>query len=705
MSDAIAQRRIGAVARICAMLGFVLTSLGHPMPSLGADASGSDPFETPEQLEALGDEADFFQVESDVVTSVSRHPESLWGAAAAITVITGEEIQASGAQSLTDALRVVPGLDVASVDRNTNAISARGLNNTFADKMLVLLDGRPIYNPIFGGTIWHEWNQFMPDIQRIEVIRGPGGTLWGANAMNGVINIITKSAEDTHGGIARALGGSNYQGQGEVRYGNQIGTFDWRLWGRYTTDNGFGGDGGDKIDDDRRAERAGYRFDYDLGRGLILRSTGDFYHSRLGSVITELSFPGGVPTTTRADAEPMWNTTLYTTMWRAEKDFAGGSSGHLQVAGDYEKSSVPYLAFTSPLGNDDWVLIRRSFEAEAQHSFRFLRRNRLTWGLNFRATNIDVNDSVTVGIDVHDDTLDVAGAFVQNEMALWSGASLTIGTKLEYNSFTDVNLQPSARLTQRVGDSMTVWGSISRAINTPSYGDQGVRIEIPAAPPLRTLFAGDTSTDDTEMIAYELGFRTRPLDRLSLDVAAYYNDYDGSVSFSGQTLGDPADFGFDDGDPGTIDTVILLDNERDAYAYGVEAAIDAEVTDTIKGTFNATYQHVSLSGIDDPSTPKWKFNTRWFWKIRPGLTFVPTVSYVGDVTMPSLFDVSTPVAKVNDYVRVDAALHYQYAERWPTISLVGQNLTNRSHLEFVEDLVRPAAPVTRTWYLQVEQKF
>lgn len=705
MSDAIAQRRIGAVARICAMLGFVLTSLGHPMPSLGADASGSDPFETPEQLEALGDEADFFQVESDVVTSVSRHPESLWGAAAAITVIAGEEIQASGAQSLTDALRVVPGLDVASVDRHTNAISARGLNNTFADKMLVLLDGRPIYNPIFGGTIWHEWNQFMPDIQRIEVIRGPGGTLWGANAMNGVINIITKSAEDTHGGIARALGGSNYQGQGEVRYGNQIGTFDWRLWGRYTTDNGFGGDGGDKIDDDRRAERAGYRFDYDLGRGLILRSTGDFYHSRLGSVITELSFPGGVPTTTRADAEPMWNTTLYTTMWRAEKDFAGGSSGHLQVAGDYEKSSVPYLAFTSPLGNDDWVLIRRSFEAEAQHSFRFLRRNRLTWGLNFRATNIDVNDSVTVGIDVHDDTLDVAGAFVQNEMALWSGASLTIGTKLEYNSFTDVNLQPSARLTQRVGDSMTVWGSISRAINTPSYGDQGVRIEIPAAPPLRTLFAGDTSTDDTEMIAYELGFRTRPLDRLSLDVAAYYNDYDGSVSFSGQTLGDPADFGFDDGDPGTIDTVILLDNERDAYAYGVEAAIDAEVTDTIKGTFNATYQHVSLSGIDDPSTPKWKFNTRWFWKIRPGLTFVPTVSYVGDVTMPSLFDVSTPVAKVNDYVRVDAALHYQYAERWPTISLVGQNLTNRSHLEFVEDLVRPAAPVTRTWYLQVEQKF
>ncbi|HET9062643.1 MAG TPA: TonB-dependent receptor plug domain-containing protein, partial [Candidatus Binatia bacterium] len=567
MSDPRASMLHRLLLRCFAALVLCLVSFGDARPAPAADASGSDPFETPESFGTPGDEADFFKVESDVVTSVSRHPESSWGAAAAITVVTGEEIEASGAQSLTDALRIVPGLDVASVDRNTNAVSARGLNNTFADKMLVLLDGRPIYNPIFGGTIWHEWNQFVPDIDRIEVIRGPGGTLWGANAMNGVINIITKSAEDTHGGIARALGGSNYQGQGEMRYGNQIGTFDWRLWGRYSTDNGFGGDGGDKIDDERRAARAGYRFDYDLGRGLVLRSTGDFYRSRLGSVITELSFPGGVPTTARVDANPMWNTTLYTSMWRAEKDFTGGSSGHIQIAGDYEKSSVPYLAFTSPLGNDDWVLIRRSFEAEAQHSFRWLRRNRLTWGVNFRATNIDVNDSVTVGLDPQDDTLEVAGAFVQNEVALWNGAELTLGTKLENNSFTDLNVQPSARLTQRFGESTTLWGSISRAVNTPSYGDRAVRIEIPATPPLRTLFAANTSTDDTEMIAYELGFRTRPLDRLSFDLAAFYNDYDGVVTFSGQTFGNPADFGFDDGDPGTFDTVILLDNERNAHAY------------------------------------------------------------------------------------------------------------------------------------------
>jgi iron complex outermembrane receptor protein len=691
-------------SRVVCTLVVVLQTLVASAPAAAQTAS-ADPFESPESLGDLGGEAAFFRVESEVVTSVSRHPQALWGSAAAITVISGEEIEASGAESLADALRIVPGLDVASIDRNSVAISARGLNSTFADKMLVLLDGRPIYNPIFGGTIWHQWNTFVPDIERIEVIRGPGGTLWGANAMNGVINIITKSAEDTRGGVARAMGGSNYLGQGEVRYGARIDRFHYRLWGRLATDEGFGGDGGDDIRDQRREERGGYRFDHDFGRGLVLRSTGDFYHSRLGSVISELSFPGGVPTVARVDSDSDWNTTLYTNMWRLEKDFARGSFAHLQVAGDYEKTSAPYLALASPFGNDSFSLIRRSIDVEAQHGFRLWRRARLTWGVNFRATNVDVNDSAAVGLKIVDDTLDVAGVFVQSEIALWRGADLTLGTKLEHNSFTDTNLQPSARLSQRIGDSTTLWGAVSRAVNTPSYGDRGARFEVPASPPLRTLFAANTSTDDTTMTAYELGLRTRPVERVGLEVATFYNDYDGIVTFSGQTFGDPADFGFDDGDPGTIDTVVLLDNRRNGYAYGVEAAIDAEVSDTLRGKINATWQQVTVGSIDDPSTPKWKVNTRWFWTLRPGLTFVPTVSYVGDFMVPTLFDLSTPSARVNDYVRVDTALHYRHAERWPTISLIGQNLTNRSHVEFVEPLVRPESYVTRTWFVRVTQEF
>jgi iron complex outermembrane receptor protein len=684
----------------------LLTAWSMAVPlTFAAESNTDDPFASPEDVDELGSEADFFQVESEIVTSVSRHPQSLWSAAAAITVITGDEIVASGAESLADALRTVPGLDVASVDDNTQAISARGFNNTFADKMLVLLDGRPIYNPIFGGTIWHEWNTFVPDIDRIEVIRGPGGTLWGANAMNGVVNIITKSSEDTHGGIARVLGGSNYLGQGEMRYGQRVGNFNYRLWGRFTTDNGFGGNGGDNIEDDRTEERGGYRIDHDLGRGLMLRSTGDFYHSRLGSVTNELTFPGGLPAIARVDASSKWNTTLYTTMWRLEKDFANGSLAHFQISGDYEDTSVPYLGLVSPFGNDRWSLIRRFVDIEAQHSFRPWRRTRLTWGGNYRVTNIDANDSVAVGLGTPDDTLDVVGVFFQSETALWKGAELTVGSKLEYNSFTDTNVQPSVRLSQSLGDSTTIWGAVSHVVNTPSYGDRGVRIEIPTAPPVRTLFAGPKGIDNTTMTAYELGFRTRPIDRVSIDVATFYNDYDDIVTFSGKTFGDPNDYDFDDNNPATVDAVVLLDNVRSAYAYGVEATVDAEVADNLRGQLNTTWQQVTLSGVEDPSTPKWKVSTRWKWTIRPGLTFVPTVYYVGDFVVPSLFDLSVPSAHVDDYVRVDAALHYQHAPAWPTISVIGQNITDRTHVEFVEDLVRPASPVTRTWFLRLTQEF
>jgi iron complex outermembrane receptor protein len=672
-----------------------------------AEAAPADPFSQPEQFDDFEDEIEFFKVESDVVTSVSRHPESLWGAAAAIYVVTGEQMNAAGIETIADALRLVPGMDVASVDNNTQAISARGLNSTFADKMLVLLDGRTIYNPIIGGAIWHEWNQLVPDIDRIEVIRGPGGTLWGSNAMNGVVNIITKSAEDTQGGLVRATGGSNYLGKGEARYGGKVGDdFAYRLWGRYQYDKGFGGDGGDDVEDQKKEERAGFRFDWNLGKGLTLLSTGDFYHSRLGAVTTELSFdPVGNPIVARADSDTNWNTTLYTTNWRLAKDFADGSTAQLQMSGDYEKMSIPWLAFTSPAGTDDFTMIRRTFEAEAQHSFRLFKRNRVTWGANFRTTNVDINDSTAVGLETPDDTLDVAGAFLQNQIDLWRGAKLTLGSKVEYNSFTDTNVQPSARFAQRFDEDTTVWGAISRAVNTPAYGDIGIRTQVPSPQPFRTLFASGDYLDDTKLIAYEVGVRTRPTERIGIDLAAYYNDYDELATFSGETFGDPADYDFDDGDPTTVDVVILLDNVRNAYSYGVEAVLDFDVSDTLNGQLNATWQELSISGNKNPNVPRWKVNTQWEWAPIQQLSVVPTIYYTSDYDIGSIFEQGNDIANIDDQVRVDLAMHYQHDERWPTISVVGQNLTNRTHLEFAEELVRPATEVTRQWFVRVEQEF
>jgi len=696
---------------------FALASMLYAAsPVLAAD--DADPFATPEHIEDFSAELEFFKVESEIVTSVSRHPESLWGAAAAIYVVTSEDIRLSGAQTLRDALRMVPGLDVAAVDYNTSAISARGLNNTFADKMLVLLDGRPIYTPLFGGTIWHQWNTFLPDVDRIEVIRGPGGSLWGANAMNGVINIITKSSEDTQGSIIRGDAGSNYTFIGEGRYGGHTDDdLSYRVWMRGATSKGYGGDGGDDVEDKLSEARGGYRFDWDFGKGLLLFSSGEFLSSRNGSINRAIDpGSGGL---VEGDFGDKYDTTLLTTVWRLEKDFANGSSAHLQLAGDYAQQNVPYLSLSvippvPPAFRDPFDTIRRTFDAEAQHSFRPFARHRITWGANYRYTNADVNDSVVLGLPLHKDVLNVVGAFLQDEISLWTGARLTLGSKVEYNTFTDTNWQPSARFVQLFGDTTTVWTSVSRAVNTPAYGDMYVTFNLPpdttSMPGLTVLpvFTADrrndpTGTvkhiDDTTMMAYEAGVRHRFAEHLTLDVSGFYNDYDGNMTFSGKTQRlVPVD-------PTTVQALTFLDNKSDGKSYGVEAVLDAKINDWVSTEINGTWQNVDFDFHNTGSVPDWKANWRAVFTPFEQLTIVPTVRYVDKFRIASVFGPTGPPSTIDHYVAFDLAVHYKPWEHWPTISFIGQNLDDRLHYEFSEAIVRPESPVTRTWFIRVEQEF
>ncbi len=702
-------------------VALALTVCMTMVPGAAAAAAGSedpaqapDPFSAPETLEHFTAELEFFKVESEVVTSVSRHPESLWGAAAAVYVVSGEDIRLSGAQTIPEALRMVPGLDVAAVDRTDWAVSARGLNNTFADKMLVLLDGRPIYTPLFGGTLWNEWNTFLPDVDRIEVIRGPGGTLWGANAMNGVINIITKSATDTHGGLARVEGGSNYQFLGEARFGARLGRFDYRLWGRGATDDGYGGDGGEKIVDGNNESRGGYRFDWDLGKGLRLLSTAEYDDSQRGSINRDLFGAIG-------QFGDQWDTQLWTMMWRAEKDFADGSSAHLEVAGDYIDQDAPFLSQHAPPPlpaslTNPFTTIQRDLFADFDHSFRLASRHRFTWGASYRLTNVDINDSLLVGLDPRQDRLNVVGGFLQDEIALWQGARLTLGTKVENNSFSDTNVQPSGRLSQSFGERTTMWGSVSRAVNTPSYGDMVVTFPLP---PDTTTIPGVTinpiftanrrndptgtvpGIDDTELIAYELGVRHHFNDRLSLDTSAFYNDYDDLMSFSGQTqvqLVDPLN-------PTTITNLTFLDNAQEGKSYGVEMVATLHLAEWIRTELNGTWQEIDLDFGDDGNAPEWKFNARSVVKPIEQLTIVPTVHVVDQVEVGSIFGSVGGTTTIGDYVSFDLAAHYQHRPRWPTISLIGQNLNDRRHAEFEEQLLRPVSPVTRSWFVRIEQEF
>jgi iron complex outermembrane receptor protein len=708
-------RRAGSRrARIAAVVLALCFAIVPRAAAAEETSEAQDPFSTPESLERFSAEVEFFKVESEIVTSVSRHPESLWGAAAAVYVLTGEDIRLSGAQSIPEALRMVPGLDVASVDRTNWAVSARGLNNTFADKMLVLLDGRPIYTPLFGGTLWAEWNTFLPDIDRIEVIRGPGGTLWGANAMNGVINIITKSATDTHGALVRGEGGSNYQFLGEARWGGHKGQFHYRLWGLGATDDGYGGDGGDKEVDSNNESRGGYRFDWDLGKGLRLIGTGEFYDGKRGTVNRDLF--GNI-----GRFGDQWDAQLWTTMWRTEKDFADGSSARLEIAADYISQDAPFLTQHSPPPlpaslTDPFTTIQRDLYADFDHSFRIGSRHRITWGASYRLTNVDINDSLFVGLDPRQDRLNVVGGFVQDQIELWREAELTLGTKIESNTFTDTNVQPSARLSQDFGDRTTLWGAVSRAVNTPAYGD--MYVTFPMAPDTTTIpgvtiipiFTADRANDptgtipgidDTELIAYELGVRHRFNDRFSLDGSAFYNDYDDIMSFSGQSqlqIVDPLD-------PTTITNLTFLDNSQDGKGYGIELVARLQATDWIRTELNGTWQEIDLDFGDDGRAPEWKFNSRTVIDASEQLTIVPTVHVVDQVEVGSIFGSAGGSTTIGDYLRIDLAGHYQYRPTWPTISLIGQNLTDRRHVEFEEQLLGPATPVTRSWFIRIEQEF
>jgi len=658
-----------------------------------ASTGDANPFDEPDTPFDLSSEIKFFKVESDVVTSVSRHPESLWGAAAAIYVIRGEEIIASGANSITDALRMVPGVDVADLNRTARSISARGYTGVFADKMLVLLDGRPIYTPLFGGTIWEMWETFLPDIDRIEVIRGPGGALYGSNAVNGVVNIITKSAEDTQGTLVRGIAGTNSYWETEGRVGSRIGETSYRVFGRWEGDQGFGGNGGRDIPDEHEEYRTGYRADHDFGRGLMLHTTGEFYRGRFATMAR--SDTGAPP----PDPDKKMDETLYTTMWRLEKDFANGSQAHLQAAGDYVELTAPFLG--------SFENRRSTWEVEGQHSLRVTDNSRLTYGVNFRRTTVDTKPGI-VSFDLSNgnDTLNVLGGFVNLEVALGDRTQLTLGSKVENNSFTGTNFQPSVRIAYRPDDDRTLWAAVSRAVNIPAFSDMFVTI---LGTPDTTTIPGsviipvattDGTVPDTTMISFELGYRYRFNERLSNDVTVFYNDYDHHPVWdpANAVLVPPACAG------GTCQAVTLFTDAGGAYGYGLEDVVELHLRDWWKSELNFSFHEFSRVGADNPDVPQWKVNLRQTFHYFPQWTVIPTLHWVDGFESESLTGV--PLQRIPGYLRTDLAINYKRKESWPTISLVGQNITKRSHIEFNEELISTLpTPVTRMWYLRVQKEF
>jgi len=494
------------------MLAWVCLALFTPPAGARADTAEqhvASPIETAPDLWEMGFE-DLFEVE---VTTVSKKEETLHDTPAAVYVITQSDIQRSGATTIAEALRLVPGLSVGRVDANIWAVTSRGFNDIVANKLLVLIDGRVVYNPVFAGTYWEEQDLLLEDIERIEVVRGPGGTLWGANAVNGIISIITKSAKDTQGGLVSIAAGTEEKALLGLRYGGRLGERAYyRVYGKYAARDEAALPSGENAHDNWEIERGGLRVDWDVSQDDALMFQGELFQRHRGAT---------------------WVMPLpYLPYSRTTDTILDGTSGSLLVRWKHRLSEESEFQLGCYYDGADREIVgleerRDTADLDFQHQLRLSNRHRLIWGGGLRHTKDEVKDSFMASLDPASRSDRLYSAFVQDEIDLIEDRlRLTLGSKFEHNDYTGFEWQPSLRLAWIPNETNTLWASVTRAVRTPSRADHDARMNVVKFPGGLVSLLADASMDSEELVAYELGYRAVLTDRLGVDVATFYNDYD-----------------------------------------------------------------------------------------------------------------------------------------------------------------------------------
>jgi iron complex outermembrane recepter protein len=601
------------------------------------------------------------------VTSASKKEQKMSQVAAAMFVITPEDIRRSGATNIPDLLRMVPGLDVAQINSNTWAISARGFNHELGDKLLVLIDGRTVYSPTNAGVTWDVQDVPLEDIDRIEVIRGPGGTVWGANAVNGVINIITKKAGDTPGAMLTAGGGTEERAFGTAQYEGKLpGDFSYRVFSKYLN-SGNTPDlaEGDNSHDAWNLLHGGFRVDGNLSAVDSLTFQGDIYSGKEGAEIvhTTLNPPGNEDVVRSAYLEGgnvlgRWNHT-----------FSNGSDATVQLYVDRNGRWGPE---SNEVGN--------TVDFDFQHRLALGLRHDLIWGLGYRVGDDRTAGTIDLAYLPSAKTLHTFSSFVQDEIALLpSRLWLTLGTKLEHNDYTGFELSPSARLAWAQSDRQTFWAAVSRANRTPSRLDTASDIALAAFP------ASDGSTQEVvlfgnplqkseHVIAYELGYRAMPSKSLSLDIATFFNSY---TNLRTQDSGTP----FLDASSGIWIIPITWGNEMHGTTYGAELSVDWKVSKrwTLSPGYSFLEMHLhpdagSTDTVSAPdvqgSNPQHQAQFRSHLDLRRGFSLDTNVYFVS----------SLPAQAIPAYTRVDLQLGWRLGEGL-NFNLVGQNLLQDHHPE------------------------
>ncbi len=444
------------------------------------------------------------------VTSVSRKSQKVSDTAAAVFVITQDDIRRSGATSIPEVLRMVPGLDVARVNGSTWAISARGSNGQYANKLLVMIDGRSVYSPLFSGVYWDAQDTLLEDVDRIEVIRGPGGTLWGANAVSGIINIITKQSAETQGTLLSTGGGTAEGSSAAGRYGGSMGhNGSYRVFGK-TFDRPASVTGAGASHDSWTSGRAGFRADWASRGGDDFTAQGDIYRGTEG---TGVAFDPSNPLSGQGSLDRVAGEDLQFT-WKAVQ--SSRSDTTLRVYYDYTARTQPGIAIG-----------RRTFDLDFQHHLKVGSRNDAVWGADYRSSTDRVSGS-EMQLVRDSNVAGIASAFVQDEIQVARRFRLTLGTKLQYERVTRLQLQPTVRLLYKASERQTIWAAATSAVRTPSELELYGRLNVGSFPDGTAnggliVLTGNPELESERVDSYEVGYRWEADSRVAFDATVFRN--------------------------------------------------------------------------------------------------------------------------------------------------------------------------------------
>jgi iron complex outermembrane recepter protein len=641
---------------------FLLT--GASVSEAPTDAPEGDPGNsglTQLSLEQLGDV---------VVTTVSKEPEKVWRTPAAIYVVTQEDIRKSGATSIPDVLRLVPGVEVAQLDSDHWSVAIRGFSAVLARRLLVLIDGRSVYTPLFAGVYWQAQTVPLADIERIEVIRGPGGTIWGANAVDGIINIITKSAKDTQGVLASLGGGNVDNGMSTIRYGNETGHgFHYRIYGMGFDRSHMFHPIGSNFDDWRMGQ-AGFRSDWDGGSRDAFTLQGDIYREVSGEATTYALYSPPSQVNVFGNAQLTGGNLL----GRWKRVMNAGSDFQIQAYFDRTNHFEPEFGET-----------RDTFDVDFLDHLTLPWQQSFLWGLGLRDSPSNALQLVpSIVFTPGRQTDRIYSGFVQDEISFFDRRlALTAGTKLEHNNYTGYEVQPSGRLLWNPAPRQTIWAAVTRAVRTPSRIDDNIDLtdfatSVPL--PIYLRVEGNPQFHSERLLAYEFGYRALTVSRFYVDAALFYNQNSDVYSFQ---VGAP----FLEASPAPVHAVLplLTSNGIKGPAKGFEIAPDWKPVNWWE--LRPSYSHLEMHVEDQPwsndptsaagyngSSPRHQVAIQSLFTLPKKLQFDQTYRYVA----------ALPAQDVTSYSTADTRLSWHFAAQMEG-SVVGRNLLQPHHPEFGGD--------------------